>query len=63
MPYIKKDSYNLYYEYEYKSQNTLVFIHGLGANINQIKNTYYNTGNNSLLLIDMEGHRLTYSVS
>lgn len=56
MPYIKKDSYNLYYEYEYKSQNTLVFIHGLGANINQIKNTYYNTGNNSLLLIDMEGH-------
>lgn len=55
MAYLNKNNYKIYYEVIGKGK-PLVYLHGLGGNIEAIKGIYRKIENVQLILIDLQGH-------
>ena len=55
MPFLNRGTYQLYYEVIGRGK-PLVFLHGLGGSVEQIKNIYYSIPNIQLIVMDQQGH-------
>ena len=55
MAWLNRDNYQLYYEVIGEGK-PLVFLHGIGGNLEQVKNIYHKADDVQLIVMNLQGH-------